>query len=238
MTYTLQGLIRRNLNNATAQFDRLGTISTNFTNINTVGFKSSSFDQLLKLDGSIETYTRRDDSNGQIRITNNDFDIAIDGPGFIPVTSETGEVAYSRDGSLKIGKDGYLLTTDGWIVGDGIKIPANYECLRIKQDGTVVMIGGEDKNEEKLGKIPLVRFENTQGLIQGDSNKFYQTEESGEPMLIKEHESICQGSLESSNTDINANINEVLRLNASMLASYKLVKVVDDLYQKSVNLRQ
>ena len=57
-------------------------------------------------------------------------------------------------------------------------------------------------------------------------------------MLIKEHESICQGSLESSNTDINANINEVLRLNASMLASYKLVKVVDDLYQKSVNLRQ
>ena len=105
---------------------QVNVIANNIANINTVGFKSSSFDQLLKLDGSIETYTRRDDSKGQIRITNNDFDIAIDGSGFIPVTSETGEVAYSRDGSLKIGKDGYLLTTDGWIVGDGIKIPANY----------------------------------------------------------------------------------------------------------------
>ena len=58
-------------------------------------------------------------------LTDNPYDVAIEGHGYIPVTSEDGEVQYTRDGSLKRGANGYLVTFDDWMVGDGIKIPAN-----------------------------------------------------------------------------------------------------------------
>ena len=64
------------------------------------------------------------------------------------------------------------------------------------------------------------------------------TAESGEPQLIKEHDYVAQGGLERSNANYIANVNEVLRLNSSMIAGTRLMKVVDDMYQRSINLTQ
>ena len=134
--YNLQAIIRRGLNNSVVQFDRLAQIATNLTNYNTNGYKSVSFDQIMKEDGFIEGITRRYDSQGTIIQTTRDFDVAIDGKGYIPVTSPTGDVAYTREASFKLDKEGKLITNDGWLVGDGIKLPVNYERFRIEGDGT------------------------------------------------------------------------------------------------------
>ncbi len=79
-------------------------------------------------------------SQGSVRITSNPYDVAITGDGFIPVVSETGEVQYTRDGSFKVGKDGYLRTNDDWLVGEGIKIHTNVYKVAIKEDGTVAFM--------------------------------------------------------------------------------------------------
>lgn len=235
---SLQAIIRRGVNNATTQFDRLGYVANNLANFNTNGYKSVRFEQMLKEDGYLTAALRTDYQQGSVRITSNPYDVAINGVGFIPVVSPEGEVAYTRDGAFKQGKDGYLVTNDDWLVGEGIKIPTNCYKFEIKPNGKVIAYDSSTSGPRELGTIPLVRFDNPEGLEQHDMNKLVPTEESGEPMLVKDHECLAQNNLESSNTNIYNNVGEMLRLNASMLASMRMMKVVDDMYNKAINIRE
>ena len=235
---SLQAIIRRGVNNATSQFDRLGYVANNLANYNTNGYKSVRFEQMLKEDGYLNGALRTDYAQGSVRITSNPYDVAIQGVGFIPVVSPDGEVAYTRDGAFKQGKDGYLVTNDDWLVGEGIKIPTNCYKFEIKPNGEVYAYDNATAGGRKLGTIPIIRFDNPEGLEQADMNKMVPTADSGEPMLVKEHECFAQNNLENSNVNIYNNVNEMLRLNASMLASMRMMKVVDDMYNKAINIRE
>lgn len=238
MYTTLQGIIRKSINNSQTQFDKLGYIANNFANYSTTGYKSVRFEQMLNENGYLTGAVRTDYSQGSVQITSNPYDIAINGDGFIPVTSPTGEVQYTRDGSFKVGKDGYLVTNDDWVVGEGIKIPSTIYKLIIKENGTVTSMASATSGEKVLGTIPIVQFKNPEGLAQGDSNKMKITEDSGEAKLIKNHNFIAQNALEKSNTNIFDSVSDMLRLNASMIASLKMAKIVDDMYNKSINIRE
>jgi len=234
----LQGIIRKSVNNTTTQFDKLGYVGNNFANYTTNGYKSVRFEQMLNENGYLTGALRTDYSQGSIQITSNPYDVAINGQGFIPVTSPTGEVQYTRDGSFKVGKDGYLMTNDDWIVGEGIKIPNNSYKITINPDGTVTSLDNSKSVERKLGTIPLVQFQNQEGLIQGENNKMKSSDASGEAKLVKNHDYIAQNAIESSNTNVYNSVAEMLRLNASMIASLRMAKIVDDMYNKSINIRQ
>lgn len=236
--YSLQGIVRKSMNNTTTQFDKLGYIANNLANYSTTGYKSVRFEQMLQEDGYLTGAIRTDYSQGSMQITSNPYDIAIQGPGFIPVTSPTGETAYTRDGSLKKGKDGYLMTNDDWLVGEGIQIPVNCYKFTIKPNGDVVSYDSTDSPERLLGKISLVQFKNPEALDQTGNNKLKPTDDSGDPILIKDHKYIAQNGLELSNTNVYDSVSDMLRLNASMLASMRMMKVVDDMYNKAINIRQ
>lgn len=234
----LQGIISKSINNTLTQFDRLGYIGNNFANYSTTGYKSVRFEQMLSEDGYLTGAVRTNYKQGSIALTNSPYDVAINGDGFIPVTSPTGEVQFTRDGSFKISKDGYLTTNDGWLVGAGIKVPANVYKFTIKPDGTVVSQDSTQSPEKHLGVIPLVQFKNPEGLVQGDNNKLKATEESGGAKLVKDHDYIAQNALETSNTNIFDSASEILRVNASMVASLRMAKIIDSMYNKAINLRQ
>jgi len=234
----LQGIIRKNTNNVLTQWEKLGTVANNLANFNTRGYKGVRFEQMLKEDGYLTGAYRTDYSQGSIQITSNPYDIAINGQGYFPVFSKSGEVAYTRDGALKQGQDGYLVTSDDWIVGNGIKIPTNCYKFEIKENGDVYAYEKADAKGKKLGNIPLVRFANPEGLEQADMNKLKPTDESGEAVLVKNHKCFVQNNLENSNVDVMDSVSEMLRLNASMLASTRMMKVVDDMYNKSINIRE
>lgn len=236
--YSMQGIVRKSVNNSINQFERLGYVANNLANLNTKGYKSVSFEQMLKEDGYITAAIRTDYKQGSIQVTRNPYDVAINGNGFIPVVSAEGEVAYTRDGAFKQGKDGYLVTTDDWIVGEGIKIPANCYKFEIKKNGEVYSYDAANTKPKKLGTIPLVRFESQENLESVGMNKLVPTEDSGEPQLVKDHECFCQNNLENSNTNIYASTTDMLRLNASMLASMRMMKVADDMYNKAINIRE
>lgn len=236
--YSMQGIVRKSVNNVTTQFEKLGYVANSLANMNTRGYKSVSFEQMLTEDGYLTGAIRTDYKQGSIQITSNPYDVAINGTGFIPVVSPEGEVAYTRDGAFKQGKDGYLVTTDDWLVGEGIKIPANCYKFEIKPNGEVLAYDGENVAPRKLGTIPLVRFPSQENLEQAGMNKLIPTADSGEPILIKDHDCICQNNLENSNTNIYSSTSEMLRLNASLLASTRMMKVVDDMYNKAINIRE
>ncbi len=238
MMFNAQAIVRKAINNATTQFDKLGHVGNDLANYNTYGYKSVRFEQVLREDGYVEGYQRTDGRQGSIRITENPYDVAIKGAGYIPVTSEEGEVQYTRDGSFVQGKDGYLYTKDGWMVGNGIKIPANGYKFTINPNGDVYTYDEAGSLPKRVGTIPLVTFPNPERLQQGVNNKMVATEDSGEPELVTNHRSIRQNSIEISNVDIYNSVNEMLRLNASMIASMRLLKVADDMYNKGINIRE
>lgn len=236
--YSMQGIVRKSVNNVTAQFEKLGYVANTLANMNTRGYKSVSFEQMLNEDGYLTGAIRTDYKQGSIQITSNPYDVAINGTGFIPVVSPEGEVAYTRDGAFKQGKDGYLVTTDDWLVGEGIKIPANCYKFEIKSNGEVYSYDAANTKPKKLGTIPLVRFPSQENLEQAGMNKLVPTEDSGDPILVKDHDCFCQNNLENSNTNIFSSTSDMLRLNASLLASTRMMKVVDDMYNKAINIRE
>ena len=235
---TLQGIINRGIVNAELQFEKMGYISSNVSNYNTNGYKAVRFEQMLSESGYLSGIERTDFTQGAVQRTARDFDLAIEGSGFIPVTSPTGDVTYTREGSFMVNQDGFLITNDGYLVGDGIQIPVNYDNFAIRPNGEVEVYSNDGTERETLGVIPLVNFQNPEGLKKADNNKYYLTAESGEPVLIKKHERFNQGSLEVTNIDILGEVNSILRLNASMLASFKVMETINDMYSKTLQLNQ
>ena len=236
--YNMQAVVRKNINNSTMQFERLGYIANNLANFSTVGYKATHFEQLLREDGYVDGAIRTNAVKGSIKITANPYDVAIDGEGYIPVVSPDGQVQYTRDGSFKRGVDGYLVTIDDWMVGDGIKIPANSYKFEIKPNGDVINYDNAGSLPEKIGTIPIVQFDSPENLEQGHNNKMVMTEESGNPYIVKENQNIRQNAIENSNINIYDEINEMMRLNTSLIASMNLMKVADNMYNKAININE
>ncbi len=236
--YNLQAVIRKSINNTTMQFEKLGYLANNLANYNTVGYKTSRFEQILREDGYIDGAIRCNALQGSIRVSKNPYDIAIEGEGYIPVVSPDGEIQYTRDGSLKRGANGYLMTVDDWMVGDGIKIPANSYKFEIKPNGDVINYDTAGSLPEKIGTIPIVQFASPESLDQGHNNKMVANADSGAPTIVKDEQNIRQYATEASNTNIYDEINDLMRLNTSMIASMNLMKVADDMYNKAINIRE
>ena len=200
--YSMQAVVRKSINNATMQFEKLGYVANNLANYNTAAYKTSRFEQILREDGYIDGAIRTNALQGSIRISKNPYDIAIEGEGYIPVVSEDGEIQYTRDGALKRGANGYLMTVDDWMVGDGIKIPANSYRFEVRPNGDVINYDKAGSLPEKIGTIPIVQFDCPEELEQGHNNKMVYNDESGAPKIIKDSENIRQYATEVSNTNI------------------------------------
>ncbi|MGZ3708801.1 MAG: flagellar hook-basal body protein, partial [Bdellovibrionota bacterium] len=61
-------------------------------------------------DGTYTNYRQ-----GNLRVTQSPLDVAMDGPGFIEVSTPSG-IRFTRQGSLKVATDGRLVTTEGYPV--------------------------------------------------------------------------------------------------------------------------
>lgn len=236
--YSLQSIVRKNVNCATTQFERLGQVANNIANFQTKAYKTTKFEQMMREDGYLTAVLRTDARQGSLLVTNNPYDMAINGHGYFPVISPEGQIQYTRDGSFVRGQDGYLMTADGWLVGDGIQIPANCYKFTVSPNGDVISYDHAGSEAKLLGRIPIVEFDSPESLEQGHNNKVVPTAESGEPRLVAEHQYIVQHQVEQSNTNVFDEVNEMLRLNASMIASLNLMKVADDMYNKAINIRE
>ena len=86
--YNLQGLITKNISNASSMFERLSYVGTNFANYNTNGYKNIRFEQILSDDGLVNGVKRTDYTQGGMKLTGNQYDVALKEEGFIPVVSQ------------------------------------------------------------------------------------------------------------------------------------------------------
>jgi flagellar hook protein FlgE len=115
---------QQGLSGLNAASKSLDVIGNNVANANTVGFKMSEaeFADVFanSLNGSggtqvgIGTTVRaisQEFSQGNITVTNNPLDIAINGKGFYRL-SNNGAITYSRNGQFQLDKDGYIINSE------------------------------------------------------------------------------------------------------------------------------
>jgi flagellar hook protein FlgE len=104
----------------------LDVIGHNIANANTTGMKSSRaefsamYSSALGYGGSsnvgigVEVASvAQQFTQGSISTTGNSLDVAINGGGFFRLTQSDGTSAYTRDGSFKLDKEGYIKTNNG-----------------------------------------------------------------------------------------------------------------------------
>ena len=98
----------------------LNTEANNISNINTVAYKSDtvSFADLMYQDGygkgTSIVNINKDFTQGEIKITNNAYDMAIEGRGFFTVQDTLKDDTYfTRAGNFGMGVDGFLQTPSG-----------------------------------------------------------------------------------------------------------------------------
>lgn len=236
MAYNLQGIVRKASANMSVEFDRLAYITQNMANVNTNGYKAVRFEDVIDADGSVHGVERVDNHTGDFMITNNVLDIALQGAGYIPVTTPQGEIRYTRDGSFMQNKDGFLVTKTGDLVGYGIQIDASAQKIEIRENGDVYTYKQLNGEPEYAGTIPVVQFQNPDALKDVGASEFVATEDSGDMRLVENHNFIKQYGVERANVDVLSEIYTVSRINASILASNSLMKAVNDMYSQAINL--
>ena len=239
----LQHIMTTAADAANRQFELLDRISHNVANVNTSGYKVKRFEQYLRVDGEVDGIERTDTSQAILQVTKRPLDVGIEGAGYMPVTQPDGTTAYTRDGSFTKNAEGLLITSRGDIVGSGIQLPASYHKVFIKKNGDVQLVEQPTDEARTIGTIPLVTFTNPEALHSIGGNKLIPTEDSGLPKIAEAGEGapggeIRQGTLERSNVNMYYQIDQVLRLNASVISNMRVAKFTDDLYRQAVNLRQ
>ncbi|TFG63837.1 MAG: flagellar hook-basal body protein, partial [Spirochaetales bacterium] len=109
-----------------------------------------------------EAYT--DFTQGAFKQTDNPFDMAMEGRGFFAVETPYGE-RYTRNGSFILGKEGMLLTKEGFpVLGEQGPIYIKKNNFIVDQNGNVFQNETFAANPDRLVSMEENEWENTEFL--------------------------------------------------------------------------
>ena len=188
-----------------AQQTQMDVISNNLANVSTSGFKRSRavFEDLLyqtlrqpgaqssqqtQIPSGLQIGTgvrpvaaERIHTQGNLQLTNNDLDVAIQGAGFLQVLMPDGTTAYTRDGSLQTDSQGQLVTSSGFPIQPAITIPADALNITIGRDGVITVTQSGVTAPVQIGSLQLATFINPAGLQSMGENLYLESASSGTP---------------------------------------------------------
>lgn len=241
---------------------QLDTIANNIANTNTPGFKSN-FVNFLETDGKqkkaatiaqyggvpgalgpqgVALYTghRFDFSQGGMAQADNQWDLAIDGPGFFQVQAADGITAYTRVGNFSPDQNGQLVNAEGKPLQPPVIIPAGASDVSVKANGEIAgTVGGEPV---VFGNIVLVNFDNPDGLQQIGDNLFAETASSGQPLIgvpgSGDFGLIQAGMQEQSNVDLAQSMTDLIQAQRAYQMDIRLVQDEDEMNAKANALRR
>lgn len=242
-----------------AQQTRMAVTANNLANVNTTGFKRgrAAFEDLLyqnvrqvgaratqdtqlpsglsvgtgvRVVATEKTYTQ-----GNMQITNNPLDLAIDGRGFFQVSLPDGTLGYSRDGSLKLNAQGELVTSGGYRIQPTISIPAGAQSITIGRDGAVQAALAGQANPVQVGTLQIVDFVNPAGLQPRGENLLVESAASGAPQSGSPGNnglgSLQQGALEASNVNVVEELVGMIETQRAYEMNSKAIATVDKMLE-------
>ena len=173
----------------------------NMANAMSNGFKKET---VHFQDGKIIS-VRRNWAQGDLKATGNQLDLAIAGNGFFKVLSN-GEEVYTRDGSFKLSRQGYMETVNGDRLQPEVSIPMNTVSIIIDGDGTLVGLEADGNTATTTAQLTICNFINPSGLNSLGKGYYSPSGASGDPVEsnpgVDGLGTIAQGFLEMSNVDL------------------------------------
>ncbi len=244
---------------------RMDVMTNNLANASTTGYKkegtvNQSFDEQLavKIKDTSEIVSRRrlgdvslgtkvgetyrDYTQGSFSVTDNPYDVALDGEGFFAIEfrSKNGQtsIKYTRDGSFTVDRDGYLRTKDGDYVlnangaANAAGGPANYVRVDPNQEVRIDTEGIVTQNNVQVGQIGIVDFEDYNYLEKYGENLY---DPVAGAQRIASNAKIEQGCLEMSNVNIVSEMVDMITITRAYEANQKIITTIDGTLDKAVN---
>jgi len=263
-----------------AQMGRIDVLSNNLANVNTPSYKKDttimkSFPEMLirrinddgvrvfplgsydlmpvvgKIGTGVEineVYTRF--TQGSLKETHNDFDLALEGMGFLTVDIGGAE-KYTRNGSFIIDKEGYLVTKDGYkVLGEKGPILLKKNNFIIDEDGNVYensefqgdpqrlvsMEENEWNNTVLLDRLKIVKFPKPRYVKKIGESLYTDTEHSGKAfVIINDRPKVRQGFIEASNVNPVIEMVNLIEVHRNYESNQKMIQAHDAALSKAVN---
>jgi flagellar basal-body rod protein FlgF len=172
----------------------------------------------------------RDFGQGNLRRTDGNLDLAIDGKGFFKVTTKAGE-RFTRDGHFRTDDTGRVTTQSGAVLADegGGEItidPTKSGEITISPDGVV------SQGSERIGKVGVFSFGSLSALEKTGDNLYQNA--SNQPAVAAPDANIRQGMLESSNVNPIVQITRMIEVNRAYESVTQMMSAQSDLSRNSV----
>ena len=238
-----------------AQQTRMAVVSNNLANVNTTAFKRGRADFQDLLYQNVQTAgaqtstqtqspsglaigtgvrigaTEKLFTQGNMSLTNNSMDVAINGRGFFQVLQPDGTMAYTRDGAFQPDSQGNIVTSKGYPVQPGLQVPAGSQGLTISADGIVSVTLAGQSTPQQIGTLTIADFINPAGLQARGENLYTETAASGSPQTgspgLNGLGSLVQGSLEASNVNVVEEMVNMIETQRAYEINSKAVSAVD-----------
>jgi flagellar basal-body rod protein FlgG len=248
-----------------AQEEHVNTISNNIANVNTTGYKRQrvEIEDLLYQtrreagarsgadtqyavgiqtgSGARVSAIKKQHSQGDPQITNNPFDLMVNGQGFFGVVMPNNQVRFTRDGAFSVDRNGVLVTRSGSPVFPTFTFPPSTKSVNIGEDGSVEAYINSEVEPQNMGQIPIFTFINPAGLKSMGGNLYRTTLSSGEPIqnIAGQNNAgiVMQGALESSNVSIMNEMTNLIRAQRAYEMNSKVMGIADQMLQTVNNIR-
>jgi len=221
-----------------AQQQRMDHLANDVANVNTAGYKHvrTGFRDLMYQQtgrGAANTVTAgagaavqivgRSFAQGSLRQTGQPLDVALEGPGFLQVRTPNGQLALTRDGSLRVTNTGQLVTSSGAQVVPPVNFPAgtNLQNVAIASDGTIT------SNNQVLGRLTAVDVASPQALTSIGDNLFVANAESGAPQGVDI--TFAGGYLEGSNVELSDAMVDMMQSQRAYELSSRAIRQQDEM---------
>ena len=240
-----------------AQQIQIDVTSNNIANVNTIGFKSSTAQfadllyQTLQYAGTPTSTTTQSPtgqqiglgvrptaiaktfSQGSLKETGNELDLAIAGRGMFQIQLPDGTTAYTRNGSFKLDSNGTMVTADGYPVVPQITIPADTQQVSVGTDGTVSVLQPGQTNMQQVGQLQMALFVNPAGLAALGDNNYINTAASGDPIVgtpgLEGLGTVKQGFVEMSNVSLVEQMTDLITGQRAYEANSKAITTADNM---------
>jgi flagellar basal-body rod protein FlgG len=247
-----------------AQQRQIDTVANNLANVATTGYKKSrnNFQDLLyqidKTAGSQSSQnttvpvgihsghgvkhvsTEKIFSQGDMKNTTGELDVAIEGVGFFQILQPSGAIAYSRSGNFRRDQQGRMVTQEGFPLEPEIVIPQDTRKVSIGLDGTVSVLVGDESLPTPIGTMQLARFANPAGLTPMGKNLYQPTAASGNAVVenpgVNGMGSLNQNFLELSNVSVVDEMINMIVAQRAYEVNSKAIQTSDDMLQTANNI--
>jgi len=237
---TMDGISISAASGMQARMQSLEMLANNLANVETGGFKADRefYSLFTSQDASADPATGdvttlpvietqwTDLAQGEVKVTGNPLDFAIQGDGLFAVQTARG-VRYTRNGSFRVSPDGVLVAADGSPIrarsGGQIALQPNLP-IEVLDDGTVQQAG------EAAGQIETVSFD--PGMLVRDGSNFFSSAQGAKPKIASG--AVLQGKLESSNVTPSSSAVRLVYIVRQLEMLQKAMSIGNDLNRAAI----